>query len=108
MDDYIYHGPGHPVGAHFHSGPPGKQGTPGVSPKVEIGEVIDGKVTVTVTDGYGKREREIDLVEIVDHWLEASSTETIIEWLDNHAYLRWWTDDNDILHLSNSPTDSDT
>lgn len=71
MDDFIYHGPGHhhhpcpPGEAHFHSGPKGKQGVPGVSPKVEVSEVgDDGKFTITVTDAYGQRTTEIPIGEL--------------------------------------------
>jgi len=71
MDDFIYHGPGHPHHpcppgeAHFHSGPRGKQGVPGVSPKVEVSEVgEDGKFTITVTDAYGQRTTEIPIAEL--------------------------------------------
>ena len=66
MDDKIYRGPGHPVGAHFHSGPKGERGLPGVSPKVDMTyNEDDGTVVFTVSDGYGQREQTVPMAELM-------------------------------------------
>lgn len=108
MDDKIYRGPGHPVGAHFHSGPPGKQGLPGVSPKVDMAyNEEEGTVVFTVTDGYGQRNIPVPMVELVGDWMERDSYEVLKQWMDTHSDAEWWVDENNGLHLSNVPPDAD-
>lgn len=108
MDDKIYRGPGHPVDAHFHSGPPGKQGLPGVSPKVDGNyNEEDGTVVFTVTDGYGQRSIPVPMVELVGDWMERDSYEVLQQWMDTHSDAEWWVDENNGLHLSNVPPDAD-
>lgn len=80
MDDKFYHGPAH-GGPHFHSGPPGKRGLPGVSPKLEVGEVEDGNIPITVTDGYGQRTTDIPIDSVVT---DERLTEKVDDWLDDH------------------------
>ena len=85
MDDKIYRGPGHPVGAHFHSGPKGERGLPGVSPKVDMEyNEDDGAVVFTVSDGYGQREQAVPVEEIVKEWADESGPGAIDQWLDDH------------------------
>lgn len=108
MDDKIYRGPGHPVDAHFHSGPPGKQGLPGVSPKVDMAyNEEEGTVVFTVTDGYGQRNIPVPMVELVGDWMERDSYEVLKQWMDTHSDAEWWVDENNGLHLSNVPPDAD-
>lgn len=77
MDDKFYHGPAH-GDPHFHSGPPGKRGLPGVSPTVQISELSeDGAYTITVTDAYHSESVRIPvadtdfIAERIDMWLDA-------------------------------------
>lgn len=108
MDDKIYRGPGHPVGAHFHSGPKGERGLPGVSPKVDMTyNEDDGTVVFTVTDGYGQREQTAPMAELMDDWMEHDSYEVLKQWMDTHSDAEWWVDENHGLHLSNVPPDAD-
>lgn len=108
MDDKIYRGPGHPVGAHFHSGPKGERGLPGVSPKVDMAyNEDDGTVVFTVSDGYGQREQTVPMAELMDDWMEHDSYEVLKQWMDTHSDAEWWVDENNGLHLSNVPPDAD-
>ena len=77
MDDKLYHGPMH-GGPHFHSGPPGKRGVPGVSPKVDVSEVDEeGAYTITVSDAYHTETIRVPvadkdfIAERIDLWLDA-------------------------------------
>lgn len=77
MDDKFYHGPAH-GGPHFHSGPPGKRGLPGVSPTVQISELSeDGAYTITVTDAYHSESVRIPvadtdfIAERIEMWMDA-------------------------------------
>lgn len=92
MDDKFYHGPAH-GGPHFHSGPPGKPGVPGVSPKVEVGEVEDGNIPITVTDGYGQRTTEIPIDSVVT---DERLTEKVDAWLDDHPEVTTTVQDGSI------------
>lgn len=80
MDDKLFHGPMH-GGPHFHSGPPGERGMPGVSPKIEVGDVEEGSFTITVTDGYGQTTYTIPLGDLissaVDAWMNEHDSEVV-------------------------------
>lgn len=105
MDDKIYRGPGHPVGAHFHSGPKGERGLPGVSPKVDMTyNEDDGAVVFTVSDGYGQREQAVPVSERIDEWTDEHGHEAIDAWLDDHPEATTTVEDGSItvskLHSS--------
>lgn len=90
MDDKIYHGPAH-GGPHFHSGPRGKRGTPGVSPTVQISELSeDGAYTITVTDAYHSESVRIPVAD------EELIAERIDMWLDAHPEATTTVEDGSI------------